>query len=210
MIPVSCVSKGGRPSYGGSQMWYEDKILVNSGCGIIAGLDSLLHLRGMTEVDRDTYLQMMSDASAYIRPIMLPFKIKPMNIAGREFLGSFGLTMHRLKRGLRKLAASQKVECRVRSFRRDFVNKTRAVLANDTPVIMLVRAPFENVKLISDTPGYMDETIGQHFVTVTDYDAEKDMFVVSSWGRRYKIDIESLKKFSVAVSFCYIEDVNTL
>ena len=205
MKPVSCVNPGGNGSYGGSQMWYQDKILINSGCGIIAGLDSLLNLMGRKEIDRSEYLDLMQEAAGYIRPIVLPFKVKPFTIAGNEFVGSFGLTMGRLKRGLRKMSRAKGLEVKVRSFRKKDISRIRSVLARGIPVIMLVRAPFNNVMMLSDTPSYKDDKIGQHFVTITDYDEEKDLLVVSSWGRRYKIDPLDLKKFSVGAGFCYVE-----
>ena len=205
MKPISCINPNGNKSYGGSQMWYEDNILVNSGCGIIAGLDSVLHQLGVDEIDRSEYNTMMKEAAGFIKPIMLPFKIKPIKVMGNEFLGSFGLTMPRLKRGVKKFSREKGIQVKTRSYRFDFVRKTREVLARGIPVILLVRAPLNNVTLISDTPGFKDEKIGQHFVTVTDYDEEKDLFIISSWGRRYKIDVQSLKKFSVGVSFCYLE-----
>lgn len=207
MKPVSCINPGGKGSYGGSQMWFEDKILINSGCGIIAGLDSLLHLMGTEEIDKESYLGLMAEASGYIKPIKLPFKIKPLKIAGQEFLGSFGLTMPRLRRGLKRLARSKGVDVRIRSFTFNYVNKLKAALGRGIPVIMLVRAPFNNVTLVADTEGYGNENIGQHFVTVTDIDEENGRLTVSSWGRRYKIARSDLDKFSVSASFCYIDPI---
>ena len=77
------------------------------------------------------------------------------------------------------------------------------------PVIMLVRAPFNNVTLIADAEHYGSENIGQHFVTVTDIDEENGCLVVSSWGRRYKIACSDLERFSVSASFCYIDPIKS-
>lgn len=205
MKPVSCINPGGKGSYGGSQMWFQDKVLINSGCGIIAGLDSLLHLMGTEEIDKDSYLELMDEASGFIKPIRLPFKIKPVMIAGQEFLGSFGLTMPRLKRGLKRMARARGLNIRLRSFTFGYMKKLKAALDRGIPVIMLVRAPLNNVTLIADTEGFSSETIGQHFVTVTDLDEENGFLTVSSWGRRYKIDCKDLDKFCVTASFCYID-----
>ena len=38
--PPKIIDKNGSASYGGSQMWLPDKVLLNSGCGVIAGLDA--------------------------------------------------------------------------------------------------------------------------------------------------------------------------
>ena len=45
-LPPKIIGKNGEESFGGSQMWLPDKMLLNSGCGIIA-----LYVRRMPEYD---------------------------------------------------------------------------------------------------------------------------------------------------------------
>ena len=45
-LPPKIVDKYGQESFGGSQMWLPDKMFLNSGCGIIAGLDAIMRLNG--------------------------------------------------------------------------------------------------------------------------------------------------------------------
>ncbi|SCW58542.1 hypothetical protein SAMN02910456_01996 [Ruminococcaceae bacterium YRB3002] len=208
MKPVSCINEKGKGSYGGSQMWWQDQVLLNSGCGIIAGLDSLLNLRGITEISRDEYLKLMTETSRYIKPLRLPFATKPIMIKGHRFLGSLGVTMPRLRRGLKKLTRKHGINCKVRTYSLNFVERTREILARDIPVILLIRAPFENVPMYDENGGKTADKLGQHFVTVTDYDENDGFFVVSSWGIKYKIDPKDLRQFGVAVRFCYVDPIN--
>ena len=205
MKPVSCVGPNGNGSYGGSQMWWDDKVLVNSGCGIVAGVDSLLHMQGIKEIDRSEYIEKLTAASEIIKPLKIPFWKKEVKVFGNEFVGSLGVTLPRLKRGLRKLIKSMGAAAKVRSYRRNFIDKTKQILKCDIPVILLIRAPFNNVTMYDSDTLEAREKLGQHYVTITDYDEERGMFDISSWGRKYKIATDDLRKFSVFVRFCYLE-----
>ena len=97
-------------SFGGSQMWAPTPLMQNCGCGIIPGLDAVMRIAGEGELSRDEYLKRFDEASRFIRPILLPGKHeKPKKIFGGEFLGSFGVSTGRFKRGIKKLAASRNV-----------------------------------------------------------------------------------------------------
>ncbi|MCR5060206.1 MAG: C39 family peptidase [Saccharofermentans sp.] len=207
MKPVSCIDDKGVGSYGGSQMWYRDRVLVNSGCGVIAGLEILLFMQGIDEVNKNEYLDLMDEAAGFIKPLRLPFKVDKVKIFGKTFMGSFGVTIPRLKRGLRKLSKDRGIDCKVKSYGTNIVERTRELLDRGMPVILLIRAPFNNVTLYN-SKGKSISTLGQHYVIVTDYDEEKDLFVVSSWGEKYKIDPTDLRKFSVSARFCYAERIN--
>lgn len=208
MKPVSCIDPDGRGSYGGSQMWWDDKVLINSGCGIVAGLDSLLHMQGVEEIGRAEYMKKLTDASTYIKPVRIPFWKKEIKVFGQYFVGSLGVTLPRLKRGLKKLIRSLGLTAKVRSYRRNFVERTKQVLKQDIPVILLIRAPFNNVTLYDADSIQPRDKVGQHYVTITGYDEGRGMFDISSWGRKYKIATDDLKKFSVIARFCYLERSN--
>lgn len=208
MRPVSCINDKGEGSYGGSQMWYRDKILVNSGCGVIAGLELILFMQGITEVDKNEYLDLMDEAAGFIKPLRLPFKVDKVKIFGKTFMGSFGVTIPRLKRGLRKLSKDRGIDCKVRTYGTNIVERTRKLLDRGMPVVLLIRAPFNNVTMYYENGKPSGVKLGQHFVIVTDYDEEKDLFVISSWGEKYKIDPTDLRKFSVSARFCYAERIN--
>lgn len=207
MKPVSCLTKKGRGSYGGSQMWWEDKVLVNSGCGIIAGLEILLNLQGVEEIDRDRYLEMMDDLSKTIKPLRIPFKEESVQIFGKKFMGSLGVMFPTLVRGLKRITKEQGYDCRIKTYRFNFEERTRELIARDIPVILLIRAPFDNVVMYDEEGKPTSMKLGQHYVIVTEYDEERGLFAISSWGEKYKIDPADLHKFSVAARFCYAERI---
>ena len=205
MKPVSCVDPSGKGSYGGSQMWWADKVLINSGCGIVAGFDSFLHMQGIKEIDKESYIEQITEAAKFIKPLKLPFWKKEIKVFGQDFVGSFGVTLPRLKRGLRKFLKTKGIDAKVKSYRFNYIEKTRALLARDIPVILLIRAPLWNVVMYDETGTRKMDSLGMHYVTITDHDEALGMFSVSSWGRQYKIATDNLKKFSVLVRFCYCE-----
>ena len=55
-LPPNIFDRYGRKSFGGSQMWLPDDMLLNSGCGIIAGLDAVMRLKGEESMERDAYI----------------------------------------------------------------------------------------------------------------------------------------------------------
>lgn len=188
-------AKGGR-SFGGSQMWFENKVMLNSGCGIVAGCDAVMRLLDEDEFSRDDYMTRLNEATTFIRPIMLPFKMKPLIIAGQEFLGSFGVSPGRFKRGVRKLSKAHGIEVKIKGLGPVYKKKLPQYLESGVPVAMLMAAPFTPVRLVSET-GH-EERAQFHWVTVTGFDGEK--FTVSSWGNKYTIDLKDIKKFGSAVA----------
>ena len=63
-LPPKIVDRYGRESFGGSQMWLPDEMFVNSGCGIIAGLDAIMRLKGedIDPQELERYSKMFKDA----------------------------------------------------------------------------------------------------------------------------------------------------
>lgn len=185
-------------SFGGSQMWCRTPLMQNCGCGIIAGLDAVMRMTGEGEIGREEYLERFDEAAKYIRPILLPGKHeKPRIIFGSEFLGSFGVSTGRFKRGLKKLAKSRNLNIRIKSFIFKYEERVKFYLEQGVPLICLIAAPFNNVKLLNgnDVPF----NVGFHWVTVTGID---DKFLeVSSWGGRYRISLKDLDKPTAALKF---------
>ena len=68
-LPPKIVDKNGEESFGGSQMWLPDPMLLNSGCGIIAGLDAIMRLKGEKGLTREEYFERFFVAKDYIRPL---------------------------------------------------------------------------------------------------------------------------------------------
>ena len=115
--PPKIIDKYGIESFGGSQMWLPDKMLLNSGCGIIAGLDAIMRLKGEERMPREEYFDRFFDAKDYIRPITIGKNREPRKLFGKEFLGSLGVSAGRFRRGIKKLAAKEGLKIRVKPFR---------------------------------------------------------------------------------------------
>ncbi|MBO4449125.1 MAG: hypothetical protein J5777_00915 [Clostridiales bacterium] len=185
-------------SFGGSQMWAPTPLMQNCGCGIIAGLDTVMRLSGEGELARDEYIKRFNEASRYIRPIILPGKhVKPRKIFGNEFLGSFGVSTGRFRRGIKKLALSRGIGIKIKGFIFKYEEKVKKYLDMGVPVIALIAAPFNNVKLLNCHG--VPFNVGFHWVTVTGID---DRYMeVSSWGGMYKIELKDLDKATAGVKF---------
>ena len=180
--PPKIIDKYGIESFGGSQMWLPDKMLLNSGCGIIAGLDAIMRLKGEERMPREEYFDRFFDAKDYIRPITI---------------GSLGVSAGRFRRGIKKLAAKEGLKIRVKPFRFKWWEKVPKYLEGGDPLVMLVTAPFENVSI--ELPTGTKGNLGFHWVTITEMDG--DTLWVSSWGTRCKMSVKELRRFNVILHF---------
>lgn len=185
-------------SFGGSQMWASTPLMQNCGCGIIAGLDAIMRMSGEGEISREEYLKRFDEASHFIKPILLPGKHeKPRKIFGNEFLGSFGVSTGRFRRGIKKLARSRNIGIKLKSFIFRYEERVKRYLEQGVPVIALIAAPFNNVKLLNNNG--VPFNVGFHWVTCTGID---DRYLeVSSWGGRYRIELTDLDRPTAAVKF---------
>ena len=164
--PPKIIDKYGIESFGGSQMWLPDKMLLNSGCGIIAGLDAIMRLKGEERMPREEYFDRFFDANDYIRPITIGKNREPRKLFGKEFLGSLGVSAGRFRRGIKKLAAKEGLKIRVKPFRFRWWEKVPKYLEGGDPLVMLVTAPFENVSI--ELPTGTKGNLGFHWVTITE------------------------------------------
>lgn len=185
-------------SFGGSQMWAPTPLMQRNSCGVIAGLDAVLRYEGISELTMDEYLKRYEEAYRFIRPIDLPGKHdKPVKIFGREFSGSFGVSTRHFRRGIKKLAQSRGIQIRPKGFIFKYEDRVRLYLGMGVPLVALIAAPFNNVKLINSNG--VPFNVGNHWVTVTGID-DKEL-EVSSWGGRYHIALEELDRATAGVRF---------
>ena len=196
-LPPKIIDKNGVPSFGGSQMWLPDKMLLNSGCGIIAGLDAIMRLKGEESLPKDEYINRFFDAKDYIRPITVGKNREPRKLFGHEFLGSFGVSASRFRSGIKKLADKEGLKVRVKPFRFKWWEKLPEYLKSGDPVVMLITAPLNNVAVVSPS-GYRN-MCGFHWVTVTGIDG--DTLKCSSWGWECTMSVKELRKFNVILHF---------
>ena len=196
-MPPKIIDKNGSASYGGSQMWLPDKVLLNSGCGVIAGLDAIMRLKGEESLPKDDYINRFFDAKDYIRPIIVGKNRESRQLFGHEFLGSFGVSAARFKKGVKKLAAKEGLKVKVKPFRFRWWEKIPRYLESGDPLIMLITAPFNNVAVVA--PNGFRNMCGFHWVTITGI--EGDTLRVSSWGWECTMSIKELRKFNVILHF---------
>ena len=196
-LPPKIVDKYGSESFGGSQMWLPDEMFVNSGCGIIAGLDAIMRLKGEDGMTRDEYFDRFFDAKDYIRPITIGKNRKERKLFGKEFFGSFGVSAGRFRRGIRKLAVKEGLNIRVKPFRFKWWEKIPKYLEGGDPLVMLFVSPFKKV-CVEEPSGYK-VMCQYHWVTITEIDGD-DLWV-SSWGGRCKMSVTELKSFGVILRF---------
>ena len=196
-LPPKIVDKYGIESFGGSQMWLPDKVLLNSGCGVIAGLDAIMRLKGEESLPKDDYINRFFDAKDYIRPIIVGKNRESRQLFGHEFLGSFGVSAARFKKGVKKLAAKEGLKVKVKPFRFRWWEKIPRYLESGDPLIMLITAPFNNVAVVA--PNGFRNMCGFHWVTITGIDG--DTLRVSSWGWECTMSIKELRKFNVILHF---------
>ena len=181
-LPPKIIGKNGEESFGGSQMWLPDKMLLNSGCGIIAGLDAVMRLKGEERMTRDQYFDRFFDAKDYIRPITIGKSREERKILGREFLGSLGVSAGRFRRGVKKLKWWKKIP---------------DLLKSGDPLVMLFISPFKKVAV--ESPDGYKSMCDYHWVTVTGM--EGDTLWVSSWGMKCKMSVSELRRIGVVLRF---------
>ena len=195
-LPPKIIDKNGKESFGGSQMWIPNAMLLNSGCGIIAGLDAILRLKGEDHMTREEYFDRFFDAKDYIRPIIVGKTDKPRKLFGKEFYGSLGVSPGRFSRGVKKLAAKEGLNIRVKPLTFKWSEKIPKHLETGEPLVMLFVSPFKELTI--ETPGGNKTMCQFHWVTITEIDG--DTLWVSSWGMRCKMSVQELKKVGVFLS----------
>ncbi len=196
-LPPKIIGKNGEESFGGSQMWLPDKMLLNSGCGIIAGLDAVMRLKGEERMTRDQYFDRFFDAKDYIRPITIGRSREERKILGREFLGSLGVSAGRFRRGVKKLGVREGLKIKVKPFRFKWWKKIPDLLKSGDPLVMLFISPFKKVAV--ESPDGYKSMCDYHWVTVTGM--EGDTLWVSSWGMKCKMSVSELRRIGVVLRF---------
>ena len=196
-LPPRIIDKNGIKSFGGSQMWLPDRMFLNSGCGIIAGLDAVMRLKGEESLPRQDYIDRFFVAKDYIRPITIGKNRQSRKLFGQEFLGSFGVSASRFKKGIKKLAAKEGISVKVKPFSFRWEEKIAGYLETGDPLVMLFTAPIRKVAVI--TPDGHRNMCNYHWVTVTGIDG--DTLTVSSWGYECKMSLKELRRFNVILHF---------
>lgn len=166
--------------FGGDQSWFPYRFLKNSGCGVIAGAEVLLHLKRRGKISKLEYMDFATDLWKHFLPVIPGFGMNGLTLAA-------GLNRYFRKKNMPYRAfwciSAGKMSCRVRQ-----------MLKNDIPVILSIGPNFpmfwrgEKLTLyrkVNDTFVASVKTKA-HFVTVTGWEGR--MIRISSWGKEYYID----------------------
>jgi hypothetical protein len=181
------VEAGGKRSCGGSQNWFPDENFRRCGCGVIACADTLLYLRGRTELPQEEYMR-------YVNSLRRYFPLIP----GR------GIDGVRLAIGLN--ACFRRAGLPVRAgwslSGRRFWDRLERMLADDLPAIVSIGPNFprlwgrERVALYrrAEDGAYTEaERTHAHYLTALALDGE--WMEVSSWGSRLSIRREEYERY---------------
>ena len=180
--PYVQVLRNGTLSYGGSQMWSENKTIRLCGCGPVAALDTLLYLTGRNTqpIPFDEYDRKLSDLCRKYFPLIRPFGINGLFLA---------VGMNRL---LRKYDLPYRAFWAISGGL--FWKRVEDLLLQDVPVIFSVGPNFPAVwekhrlTFYTRTPDGRcrpSSSAKSHYVCATGIDEE--WLRISSWGHCYYI-----------------------
>ena len=185
--PYPRVQYGEMSSCGGDQNWFPDANFRRCGCGVVACADTLLYLRGRTELPQEEYIR-------YVNSLRKYFPLIPYNgIDGVRLAIGMNMCLRRAELSLRALwsASGQR-----------FWDRLEAMLADDLPVILSVGPNFprvwgtEGLALCRGTEdgGYVGAgCVRAHFLTATGLDSER--IRVSSWGQEFTIERAAYERY---------------
>lgn len=197
------VNKDSILSYGGNQLWSDDEVIRQCGCGVIAAADLLLYLssndrrysRGPVAefnnceaIPHSRYEKFTAVLRKSYLPLLPPFGINGLALA-------FGLNMYFMRWHI-PLSARWGVT------HRNFWEKMEDMLEQDIPVIFAVGPNFpfvwQNNRLnfySKNTDNYYKSNSAKaHFITLTGIDG--DWLRISSWGKQFYISKQEFLKYS--------------
>lgn len=195
-FPPPSVVKGETTSYGGNQMWSENKTMHACGCGVIAGLDLLLYLcrfhsgsqqeklntlARLDPIPFDRYDRFSRELSRHYLPLIPKHGINGLSLAA-------GLNLFFLRNHM-------PFYTRWGVLPSHFWSSIAEMLAADIPVILAIGPNFPLFWQHNKLTFYAKKTDGSyaraaqtcaHYVTVTGMDEQ--WLRISSWGKEFYIN----------------------
>ena len=185
--PYPRIHYGETSSCGGDQNWFPDANFRRCGCGVVACADTLLYLRGRTELSREEYIRYVNSLRKYFP--LIPYR----GIDGVRLAIGMNIAMRREGLPLRALWSASG---------RRFWDRLAAMLADDLPVILSVGPGFPRVWGVEGLAlhrrtgdgGYVGAgRVKAHFLTATGLDDER--IRVSSWGQELTIERAAYERY---------------
>lgn len=184
------VERDGILSYGGSQMWSENKTVRVCGCGPVAVLDMILYMTGRQ--DRPIPLEEYNKELQKLCRTHFPL-IKPLGINGLLLAAGTNRLLHKYKLPyLAFWAVSGK----------KFGARLEELLKQDIPVVFSVGPNFPAIWQKQRLRFYSKRADGRyvpscsvksHYITATGCDEK--WFRISSWGKEYYINREEYDSY---------------
>lgn len=193
--PYPQIRQFGAFSYGGSQMWSENNMVKQCGCGVVAAQDLLLYLQ-RKEVSGDA--QRVLTRQTYNADVLRLHKhYFPL-------LPHFGLNGIMLAAGVNRLFRERGLPYRARwAFSGGKLwDRIQEMLNNDIPVILSVGPNFPAIWENNCLDFYVKNRTGEyirstatkaHYFTATGMDDE--WLRISSWGREYFVNRKAYMEY---------------
>ena len=192
------------PSYGGSQMWAEDRNMRGFGCGVIAAADLILYLHRARPELHIPVPESLDTSEPLPAAEYMAFTgwLRKKYLRIWPKVGINGLS---LAWGLNRFFRKNDVPLRTRwcMSRKKLWKRMAAMLAADIPVIFsagpsVPRFWRKGYLPLHGFAGGTDSRARAHFMTATGL-TETEM-TASSWGRRYRIDRREFEEYQRTAS----------
>ena len=181
-------------SFGGSQMWFQEKSISRCGCGVVAAYDLLLYMtqrygdQCLNALSRDAYTAELKKIQKKYFPLLYPF----------------GLTGIQLAVGINRLFHDRALPYHASwsITGKKLFSRIQDMLLKDIPVILSIGPNFpffwekHTLSLYRKDRGVYRKAneVKGHYITVVGID---DVWLkVSSWGRLYYIRLEEYQDYT--------------
>lgn len=169
-------------AYGGDQAWFPKRYLQRSGCGVISGANVLLYLTGKRKLSKVQYVDFCETLWRCYLPVI-------------PYFGMNGITlMLGMNRYFRRHRMPYRAYWRISG--KKMLGRIDQMLSEEIPVILSIGPNVKKIREMGSLTLYQKDSKGEyqpvnktraHFVTVTGREGTR--LVLSSWGKRYTIDI---------------------
>lgn len=187
-------------AFGGNQAWFSYKFLKKTGCGVISAANVLMHLKGKEQISELEYMDFAKKLWLQYLPVIPGFGMNGLTLM-------IGLNRYFMKKGL-PYRACWKLSAK------KMLSRIDEMLGRDMPVILAVGPNFPKFwgkeKLnfytkISDEKCIPAVKTKAHFVTVTG--REGAWLKISSWGKKYYIDIREYREYVKRYSSPWVSNI---
>lgn len=206
------IQKGNNVSFGGSQMWFEDELISSHGCGLVAMTDLILYLKKTDTTDFAAYKNFLLDFNKIYVNFHLRFsKFSFISRLISKYFGRVNNIDGRMGLIIRKYFKKNKIKFKARWCfgKKLFFKRIEDMLSRDIPAIVAIgEKNGVNYYKMAENKLILCGKISYHYFTVTAISeiCEKRMLEISSWGKKYFIYENDMKKF-LSCSFTLFSNV---